>query len=173
MAEHPGFDDAVLRPGRVSAREWVAALAYLKAWAGSKLECAAEAEVVIGADTTCVKQGRMLGTPESEAEASEMLATFSEADHEVITGVAIIERSSDRRHVFTDTAKVRVGRLTPEMIRAYLATDGWRGKAGGYNLSERVEAGWPITFEGDETTIMGLPMRALVPMLAGCAEVAR
>ncbi len=169
VAEHPGFDDAVLRPGRVSAREWVAALAYLKAWAGTKLECASEAELVIGADTTCVKQGRMLGTPESAAEASEMLATFSEADHEVITGVAIIERSSGRRHVFTDTARVRVGRLTPEMIRAYLATDGWRGKAGGYNLSERVEAGWPITFEGDETTIMGLPMRALVPMLAGCA----
>ncbi|MFZ4573819.1 MAG: Maf family protein [Phycisphaerales bacterium] len=165
-AEHPGFDDAVLRPGRVTPREWVAALAYLKAWAGAALDCAGESEIVLGADTTCVKHGRMLGTPADEQEAAAMLEAFSESEHEVITGVAMIERSTGRRHIFTDSASVRVGKLTDSMISDYLATGGWKGKAGGYNLSERVEAGWPIVFEGDETTIMGLPMRALLPMLA-------
>jgi predicted house-cleaning NTP pyrophosphatase (Maf/HAM1 superfamily) len=41
----------------------------------------------------------------------------------------------------------------------------WAGKAGAYNLSERLEAGWPIEYEGDPTTIMGLPMRALMARL--------
>ena len=35
-AEHPGFDDAPLRPGNVTPSEWVSSLAYLKAWAKSQ-----------------------------------------------------------------------------------------------------------------------------------------
>lgn len=45
----------------------------------------------------------------------------------------------------------------------------WAGKAGAYNLAERVEAGWPIEVEGDPGTVMGLPMRRLEARLAGFA----
>lgn len=165
-AEHPGFDDSLLRPGAVSPREWVAALAYLKAWAGAQLPPARDANVVLGADTTCVKDGRMLGTPEDESEAAAMLGALSDSEHDVITGVAIIDTASGERSIFADTARVRVGRLTGAMIDDYVRTGGWKGKAGGYNLSERIDAGWPITFHGDETTIMGLPMRVLLPKLS-------
>ena len=37
----------------------------------------------------------------------------------------------------------------------------WQGKAGGYNLSERHSAGWPLTWQGDPTSVMGLPMHRL------------
>ena len=50
-------------------------------------------------------------------------------------------------------------------IEGYLAGGGWRGKAGAYNLSERIEAGWPIEVQGDPGTVMGLPMEILSPML--------
>ena len=41
----------------------------------------------------------------------------------------------------------------------------WRGKAGAYNLADRVADGWPIECEGDPTTVMGLPMRRLTEAL--------
>ena len=30
---------------------------------------------------------------------------------------------------------------------------------------ERIGAGWPIEYAGDPTTVMGLPMRRLAPLL--------
>jgi septum formation protein len=67
--------------------------------------------------------------------------------------------------MFTDRATVRLGRIAPPEIDGYVASGQWRGKAGAYNLAERLEAGWPITYEGDPGTIMGLPMRRLAPLL--------
>ena len=41
------------------------------------------------------------------------------------------------------------------------------GKAGAYNLRERIEDGWAIRCEGDPTCVMGLPMIRLAPILRG------
>lgn len=72
-----------------------------------------------------------------------------------------------RRHLFVDTAAVTVGEIPDAAIETYLATHTWRGKTGAYNLSERIEAGWPITYTGDPTTVMGLPMGELGRVVAG------
>jgi septum formation protein len=56
------------------------------------------------------------------------------------------------------------GDVDDDAIDEYVASGQWRGKAGGYNLEERLEAGWPIECEGDPTTVMGLPMRRLAAM---------
>ena len=55
-------------------------------------------------------------------------------------------------------------------IERYVSAGGWRGKAGGYNLAERLAAGWPIRCEGDPTSVMGLPMARVAPLLRelGC-----
>jgi len=63
-----------------------------------------------------------------------------------------------------------VGAIDDGRIEAYVWGGDWRGKAGAYNLSERVEAGWPITCEGDPATVMGLPMRRLPAWLGRFAE---
>lgn len=65
------------------------------------------------------------------------------------------------RFLFSDVARVRVGRIGADRIDTYLRSGGWRGKAGAYNLSERVADGWPLECEGDPATVMGLPMRRL------------
>ncbi len=161
-ARHPGFDDSALVPTGVSAAEWVTALAHLKAAAGAEL---ARGEgmprLVLGADTTCVQGTTFLGTPATPEEAERMLRGFVGVEHEVVTGVAVIDTLTGRRWLFADRAMVRWGEVSDEQIRAYVASGEWQGKAGGYNLRERLEAGWKIEFEGDPTTIMGLPMRVL------------
>lgn len=159
-------DDTDLAPGCSTLTQWTAALAYLKARAA--LEAMREEErrrsVVVGADTTVIKAGRALGKPADEREAARTLRALSGGGHEVATGVCVLAPGRPRI-IFADTARVRVGELPGALIDEYIASGGWRGKAGAYNLSERLAAGWPIEFEGDPGTIMGLPMRRLEPIL--------
>ncbi len=173
----PGFEDGVLVPGAVSPAQWVASLAYLKAWAGA---CQPQARdqggrIVLGADTACLMDNRLIGTPVDASEAEGIIRSFVHTEHDVLTGVALLDlRGHDgpmeslpenRRHIFTDRARVRFGVVSDAQILAYIDSGQWQGKAGAYNLSERISAGWPIHFEGDHTTIMGLPMNALVRRL--------
>lgn len=165
-AEHPGFDDAVLESGRVSPREWVCSLAFLKAWGkAQQLESHHAADIIIGADTACVMDNRLIGTPASADEACEMIRQFRDRRHDVITGVAIFETATGRRRVFSQQATVWMGALSDQEIQTYVNSGDWAGKAGGYNLSERLEAGWPLRFEGEASTIMGLPIQLLAQEL--------
>lgn len=169
-----GLDDGPLRPGAAcSARQWVAALAYLKAAAAAwSLGEGAAGATVLGADTVCSVGGRLLGQPRDEVEAGAMVRAVEDREHEVLTGVALVSAGespggwSENRVILADVAVVRVGRIGEAAIREYIASGDWRGKAGGYNLAERVEAGWPIEVTGDPGTVMGLPVRRLAPLLA-------
>jgi septum formation protein len=164
-AHHPGVDDGTLEPGKVTPEQWAAALAYFKAAAGAELSVAATAQpMVLGADTVCVKEGQMIGQPADAADAERIIRLLENGAHDVITGVALVWTGDDgqrHRRIFTDRAKVRVGSIGDQRIREYIASGQWRGKAGAYNLSERLEAGWPITYQGDPSTVMGLPITSL------------
>lgn len=162
-----GIDDAALQPGSVSVEQWTAALAYLKARAGSiRVEDMNQHGLVIGADTLVEQDGAIIGQPRDLEDARNILRRLAGRTHRVITGVAIVESPAGARDIFVDSAEVHVGPLSDEEIEAYLAGEQWKGKAGAYNLCERVEAGWPIHFQGDATTIMGLPMALLRRHLA-------
>lgn len=162
-AAHPGIDDGLLHSGNVSPEHWVASLAYLKAAAGL---ASSPLLPVLGADTVCVKNGQVIGQPSDAEDARRILRLLEGGSHLVITGVALVWPGSSRREIFTDRAEVHVGEIGTDRIESYIATGQWRGKAGAYNLAERLEAGWPIRCDGDPSTVMGLPMRALLPRLA-------
>ncbi|MHA7813960.1 MAG: Maf family protein [Phycisphaerales bacterium] len=158
-------DDGELEHARsVRPEEWVAALAYLKAASSAQLFSAGDQPefkpntVVIGADTVCVHNGEVLGQPADRDEAHAMILSMSEAQHEVLTGIAIVDPITGRREIFIDRSIVRVGTIPEHEIVACLDSEQWRGKAGAYNITERLAAGWPIEFEGDETSIVGIPM---------------
>ncbi len=157
-------DDGELSPGEVDPAQWVAALAYLKAASAAKLfikQPMVEHKlntVVIGADTVCVQGGRIIGQPDDRDHARAMIIAMSDAEHEVLTGIAIVDPVTGRRELFIDRSMVRVGSIPEHEIAAYLDSNQWMGKAGGYNITERLAAGWPISFDGDESSIVGLPM---------------
>lgn len=172
----PDFDDARLRPGRVTVYEWVTALAALKAWrvadlvrgVGDRFALWFDAwasfglkGTVIGADTMCVKGGEALGQPRDADDARRMLRLLRNAEHQTITGVCLIDLATGGRLMFCDRALVRVGHVSDAHIDQYVSSGDWRGKAGAYNLSERIHAGWPIECLGDPATVMGLPMQRL------------
>jgi len=168
------IDDGELAPGQVDPFEWVAALAFLKASSSvgtmepdDALQSPSElGTLVIGADTVCVHGGAILGQPESREHAKAMIKFMSDAVHRVLTGVAMIDPLTGRRELFVDESIVAVGPIPEQEIESYLDSEQWRGKAGAYNITERLAAGWPITFTGDETSIVGLPMTRTIERVA-------
>lgn len=160
-----GVDDGELEPGTADPASWVMALAYLKATAAAlALESGSRDRPVLGADTVCVVDDRVIGQPIDAPDAARILRLVSSGTHEVITGVALVCPARGKRDVFYERTIVTVGNIEP-YIDDYVATGEWRGKAGAYNLAERLAEGWPITYEGDPTSIMGLPMERLADRL--------
>ena len=165
-------DDSVLEPGRVRAEHWVMALAYMKArWVNDALLRAGEASgTVLAADTVCVHGDEIFGQPSGADDARRMLLAMRGAAHVTITGVCLISLADSRRWMFVDQAVVRCGHVNDGRIEQYIASGQWRGKAGAYNLQERIDEGWPIECDGDPDTVMGLPMRCLEPWLTEVRE---
>lgn len=171
-----GVDDGRMTAGRVGAEQWVVALAYLKAAAaltrlGERRRAvpSERGEVVLGADTVVADERDIFGQPADRADAERTLRRLIGGEHRVLTGVAILDVDTGRRDLFFDRAHVAVGPVPEDEVRAYLDSGQWRGKAGAYNLAERLQAGWPITVEGDHGTVMGLPMSRLVQRLRAFA----
>jgi septum formation protein len=164
----PSVDDGVLVPGEVTPQQWVASLAFLKASAGIELLHELDPDdhwLVLGADTLVVHDGLLVGQPRDGDHAGEIIRALAGGPHEVHTGVAVLDPRRGERYLFVDSATVTVGDIPGREINTYVNSGQWRGKAGAYNLNERLDAGWPITYEGDPTTIVGLPMLRLIPLL--------
>lgn len=163
----PDVDDGRLAPGGADPEEWVMALAYLKARRVVEMlhEKSERVGTVLGADTVCVHMGRVLGQPRDAEHAQRMLTEMRGRTHFTLTGVCLIDLATNKRRMFADRTEVRIGAIGDEELERYIASGEWRGKAGGYNLADRVAAGWPIEVTGDPTTVMGLPMARLAPVL--------
>jgi len=122
--------------------------------------------LILAADTVLVApDDTLLGQPCDRQGAQRMLTLLINATHRVHTGVALVDPVGQRSHEFTDTAGVQLGHVTATQLTAYLDTQQWQGKAGGYNLFD-LQDHWPFTVTGDPTTVVGLPMRKLARYLA-------
>lgn len=164
----PSLDDGQLHPQARPAEAWVMAMAHLKARSAVddlRRKDPAATGRVLGADTVCEADGRILGQPRDAEDARTMLLRLRRGEHRTLTGVCLIDLASGERLIFCDVARVRVGDIDDVAIDSYIAGGEWRGKAGAYNLAERIAAGWPITCDGDPATVMGLPMTRLRGML--------
>jgi septum formation protein len=158
-----GIDDGLLTPGNhCTPAEWVMALALLKASATARQPDLHPGTIVLGADTVCVNNHQILGQPADEQDACRMIRAMASTTHDVLTGVALICTTTNKRTVFVDRSIVTVGELTDQQIADYTNTAQWQGKAGAYNIAERLKAGWPIKFNGTMDSIMGLPVHRTI-----------
>jgi septum formation protein len=118
---------------------------------------------VLGVDTVVVCDGRVLGKPESPAEAEQMLETLAGRTHEVVSGLCL--RTLGWEEARTETTRVEFRPLTPRDLAAYVARGEWEGRAGGYAIQER-GAALVRRIEGDFLNVVGLPAALLVELLA-------
>jgi septum formation protein len=121
--------------------------------------------LVIGADTTVVCEGQVLGKPADVAEAARMLGMLGGRDHQVHTGVALIAPDrSPGTGVMTSTVRMRA--LSDDELAGYLATGEPLDKAGAYGIQG---AAGKIVAEvrGCYTNVVGFPLCTVGRLLAG------
>ena len=124
---------------------------------------AAANEVVLCADTTVALGRRILGKPETAAEAAQFLTMLGGRRHTVITAVAVkVGARVLSRDVVT---AVKMKRLSDDELNAYLHSDEWRGKAGGYGIQGRAGAFVPW-ISGSFSAVVGLPLAETANLLA-------
>ncbi len=137
--------------GDEKPRDYVRRMALEKAQAS---RCAAD-EVVLCADTTVAVGRRILGKPEDANQAAAFLQLMSGRRHRVITALSVKTFSGiSVKDVVTD---VKMKRLSDQEIVGYLATNDWRGKAGGYGIQGPAGAFIPW-IGGSFAAVMGLPL---------------
>ncbi|MGC8203218.1 Maf family protein [Aliiroseovarius sp. PTFE2010] len=119
-------------------------------------------ELLLCADTTVAVGRRILGKAEDADEAAAFLRLLSGRRHRVITAVAV--RSSDQIWERDVVTAVRMKRLSDAEIAAYVDSDDWRGKAGGYGIQGPAGAFLPW-IEGSFSAVMGLPVAETATLL--------
>jgi septum formation protein len=119
---------------------------------------------VLGADTTVVADGEILGKPQNAADAARMLRMLSGRTHRVITGVALA--TAQGTEVAAEVTAVRFVALAEEEIAAYVATGEPMDKAGAYAIQGRA-ARWIPRIEGCYFNVVGLPLALVTAMLEG------
>jgi 23S rRNA (uracil1939-C5)-methyltransferase len=161
----PADVDETPRPGE-TPREMVERLSLAKALAvAGRLDSG----YVVGADSTVVHQGRAVGKPVDADDARRMLTELSGTQHQVTTGVTVLEVASGRRATDSLTSQIAMRELSPEEIEASVAGGTPLDKAGAYAIQDEELRPGRLT-EGCYTNVVGLPLCRLSQMLAdfGC-----
>ena len=156
--------DESVRPGEPAA-DYVRRLAVTKADAAA--DPSRHDEVVLGADTTVVVGGDILGKPLDDAAAAAMLRQLAGRTHEVLTGVAL--RHRDRTLSDVACTVVQFAQLTEEDLAWYVASGEPRGKAGAYGI-QGLASRFVERIDGSYPNVVGLPVALvarLVRQLAG------
>ena len=133
-------------------------LAELKA---NKVSMKKTDEIVLGADSVIDLEGELISKPESREEAIKILKKMNGKSHFLISSVCISKNGSMIWN-YTDKAKLTMKNFTDEELKTYLskisdealyAYNVYQIEGEGRNLF--------VNIEGDEDTIMGLPIKKI------------
>ncbi len=161
-----GLDPSVRSPAiDESCIEGESPEAYVERLARSKAEAVAETELdalVIGGDTIVVSEDRLLGKPEDEDRAVEMLLSLAGRKHLVLTGLAI--SGQDGTVSAVSGTEVRFRSFTEAEARRYVMSGEPMDKAGAYAI-QGLGAALVAEIVGDYYTVMGFPIGTFLDLL--------
>lgn len=131
---------------------------------GLALAYEGETFIAIAADQVLDFQGRSYGKAEDREEAADRLRAFAGHSHVLRTAYCLVLYTADGPQLLksrVENAKMTMRPLTEAEIEAYLDTKEWEGCAGCYQYENR---GMNLfgEIEGDMSTIIGLPLPALL-----------
>jgi len=118
-------------------------------------------QLVLGADSVIDLKGELISKPKSREEALHILQKLNGQEHQLISSVCISKNGSMIWH-YTDDSDLKMKQLNLDEIKSYLkkikdkelyAYGVYQIEADGRSLFSRIE--------GDENTIMGLPVKKI------------
>ena len=138
-------------------------LAELKA---NKVSASKPNQIVLGADSVIDLNGEIVSKPNNRAEALSILQKLNGKKHQLISSVCISKNGSMIWN-YTDTSTLTMKQLSSDEIKLYLmkikdkelyAYGVYQIEADGRSLFVKIE--------GDEDTIMGLPVKQIKEYLS-------
>ena len=158
----PGIDETPAPAER--ATDYVQRMASEKAQAGwlSLSPQAQASAAVLGADTSVVIDGEILGKPASEADARAMLRALSAREHRVLSAVSLVWEGQSQGRL-SETV-VRFASLSDALVDSYVATGEAADKAGAYGIQGQ-GAVLIEQITGSYSGVVGLPLRETVELL--------
>ena len=145
--------------------QYVERLARAKAEAGLALLATAVDACVLGADTSVILDGQILGKPADRDEFLQMLGALSGREHQVLTAVALASREGCQTRLVASQVGFRS--ITPAEMQAYWQTGEPADKAGGYAI-QGLAAIFVQYIQGSYSAVVGLPLCETALLLAGC-----
>ncbi|HEX9791898.1 MAG TPA: nucleoside triphosphate pyrophosphatase [Kiloniellales bacterium] len=165
-----GLEPQAVNPPHIdeTPRKGELPMPYARRMAGEKAAAIAPnhpGAFILAADTVVALGRRLLPKAEDAATARRCLERLSGRRHRVYGGLVVLAPDG-RRVERLVTSVIWVKRLQAAEIDAYIATDEWRGKAGGYAIQGRAAAFIP-RINGSYSNVVGLPLAETVAALAG------
>ncbi|WP_100626850.1 Maf family nucleotide pyrophosphatase [Algoriphagus formosus] len=122
-----------------------------------------ENEILITSDTVVIENGHVLGKPQSDQEAFDMIKSLSGATHTVMTAVTIKDRL--KRITLEDETLVTFRFLEEEEIWHYIKEYKPFDKAGAYGIQEWIGFIGVSRIEGSYFNVMGFPLHLVYEQL--------
>ena len=125
-----------------------------------KVSCKYPSDIIIAADTIVIFNEEIFGKPKNINESKKMLKALSGRSHKVITGVTILNKSSNITKTFSEVTKVFVKKIPTKQIEFYVNNYNTLDKAGSYGIQEWFSV-WIKKINGCYYNVMGLPVSKL------------
>lgn len=150
----PADIDETRREGE-AADDYVLRMALEKARRVAADPQASQGLPVLGADTSVVIGGEVLGKPADAAQSRRMLDLLGGRTHEVLSAVALVDARGARSRL--SRTEVRFRRVSPAEAEAYWHSGEPRDKAGGYAI-QGLAAAFVESIAGSYSGVVGLPL---------------
>ena len=160
--EHSNVDEDIVKKSLLSEKaspEIISKnLAELKA---NKVSLTQENQMVLGADSVIDLEGELISKPENRGEAMEILRKLNGKSHFLISSVCISKNGSMIWN-YTDKATLTMKNFSEDQLKDYLSKIPDEALYA-YNVYQIEGEGRSlfVNIEGDEDTIMGLPVKKI------------
>lgn len=157
----PDVDEGAPEEPGLRPEEWAVALAQRKARA---VASQAASRITVAADTIVVQRAVILGKPKDLDHARQMLYRLRAGEHDVITGVAVLDSASVREACAHAATRVRMRDYAEEETEVFLQEGNPLDKAGAYAIQDPAfhpTASW----DGCYCNVVGLPLVTVLRLL--------
>lgn len=128
------------------------------------VESKAPEAVIIGADTTVVLDGEILGKPSTPDEAFKMIKSLQGRQHTVVGGFTLLGLPNGEVVTVVSKSEVSLVQISDDIIRRYVATGEPMDKAGSYAV-QGIGSQFISKIVGSYTNVVGLDLSTIISEL--------
>ncbi|MBI3591712.1 MAG: septum formation protein Maf [Candidatus Melainabacteria bacterium] len=121
-------------------------------------------EIIVGFDTIVVCKNKLIGKPKNKKDALNKILFLSDKQHEVFTGIALIDLKKKKVYVDYEMTKVKMKKISRQNAINYIKTKEPIDKAGAYAI-QGIGKKFVKCIYGDYFNVVGLPLNKFLLML--------